>query len=127
LDADKHNLSAADIVVLSSTAQRLIHLLVEFRGKMGEFYKLLNISRSATINEIKASYRKLAMELHPDRNGSDPLKTARFRTISAAYEILSDEKKRVDYDRTLGNSGYGKCEQRGRAWQHPYCLSLCPS
>ena len=76
---------------------------------MGEFYKLLGLTRTATVFEIKASYRKLAMELHPDRNGSDPIKTARFRTISAAYEILSDEKKRIDYDRTLG-SGNGKLD-----------------
>lgn len=70
----------------------------------GELYKLFSVSRNATVNEIKASYRKLAMELHPDRNGNDALKTAKFRIISAAYEVLSDEMKRRDYDRTLGSS-----------------------
>ena len=71
---------------------------------MVELYRLLNVTRQATLNDIKSSYRKLALELHPDRNGGSAAKTAQFRSITAAYEVLSDDKKRTDYDRSLGYS-----------------------
>jgi DnaJ-class molecular chaperone len=71
---------------------------------MGEFYKLLNVQRSATNIEIKAAYRQLAKELHPDVNNGSAVKTARFTKIASAYEILSNDMLRAKYDRTLGGS-----------------------
>ena len=72
---------------------------------MSEFYALLGISRDATEAEIKKAYRKLAMEFHPDRNGS-PQAEARFKEITEAYEVLRDPQKRAVYDR-YGKAGLG--------------------
>jgi len=63
------------------------------------FYNLLSVSRSATETEIKSSYRKLALALHPDRNGGDQIKTARFRAATDAYVTLTDPRLRTVYDR----------------------------
>ena len=61
----------------------------------------MNVPRTASLNEIKAAYRLLALELHPDVNKGNAGKTARFRDIASAYEILSDVQSRNKYDRTL--------------------------
>lgn len=70
---------------------------------MVDYYKILEISRTATTDDIKRSYRKLALKWHPDKN-PDNLEdaTKKFKEISEAYEVLSDEKKRQMYDK------YGK-------------------
>jgi len=60
-----------------------------------DFYKLLRVGRNANLSEIKASYRKLALEYHPDLNGGDQKKTEMFRTITAAYEKLSNHVQQV--------------------------------
>ena len=65
---------------------------------MSDFYVLLGISREASEAEVKKAYRKLAMELHPDRNPS-PQAEARFKEITEAYEVLRDPQKRAAYDR----------------------------
>ncbi|XP_072034987.1 dnaJ homolog subfamily B member 11-like [Amphiura filiformis] len=64
-----------------------------------DFYKLLGVSKKATTREIKKAYRKLAMELHPDRNPDDPTAEEKFKDIGAAYECLSDADQRKIYDR----------------------------
>ena len=64
-----------------------------------DFYKILNVKKSATTNEVKKAYRKLAKELHPDKNKDDPNASEKFSDLSAAYEVLSDEDKRKLYDR----------------------------
>lgn len=64
-----------------------------------DFYKILNIGKTATTNEIKKAYRKLAKELHPDKNKDDPNASEKFSDLSSAYEVLSDEDKRKLYDR----------------------------
>lgn len=64
-----------------------------------DFYKILNVGKTATTNEIKKAYRKLAKELHPDKNKDDPNASEKFSDLSSAYEVLSDDDKRKLYDR----------------------------
>lgn len=64
-----------------------------------DFYQILGVSRSATTNEIKKAYRKLAKALHPDKNQDDPDSSQKFQDLGAAYEALSDPEKRELYDR----------------------------
>jgi len=63
-----------------------------------DFYKTLGIEKTAQADEIKKKYRALARELHPDKNKGDAVKEEKFKGISEAYEILSDAKKRAEYD-----------------------------
>jgi molecular chaperone DnaJ len=72
-----------------------------------DFYKTLGVSKGASADEIKKSYRKLARKYHPDANEGDPKAEARFKEISEAYTVLSDEKRRKEYDeaRSLFGSG----------------------
>lgn len=63
-----------------------------------DFYKVLGIDKKAGADEIKKKYRALARELHPDKNKGDAVKEEKFKGISEAYEILSDTKKRAEYD-----------------------------
>ena len=63
-----------------------------------DFYKVLGIDKTAQADEIKKKYRALARELHPDKNKGDAVKEEKFKGISEAYEILSDSKKRAEYD-----------------------------
>ncbi|CAF0819117.1 unnamed protein product [Didymodactylos carnosus] len=65
-----------------------------------DFYKILNVPKSATLNQIKKAYRKLAKELHPDKNKDDPQAQERFQDLGAAYEALSDTEKRKVYDKS---------------------------
>lgn len=64
-----------------------------------DYYAALGISRSASAEEIKKAYRKLAMQYHPDRNKGDKQAEERFKEISNAYEVLKDEQQRAAYDR----------------------------
>lgn len=63
-----------------------------------DFYKVLGIEKKAGADEIKKKYRALARELHPDKTKGDSAKEEKFKAISEAYEVLSDSKKRVEYD-----------------------------
>lgn len=68
-----------------------------------DYYEVLGVSRKATKDEIKNKYRKLALQFHPDRN-KDPSAEERFKQISQAYAVLSDDEKRRRYD-TYGHVG----------------------
>ena len=63
-----------------------------------DFYEILGVQKNASDDEIKKSYRKLAMKYHPDRNKDDKESERRFKEVSAAYEILKDSEKRSAYD-----------------------------
>lgn len=69
-------------------------------------YAVLGVARSASPEDIKSAFRKLAAKHHPDRNPDDPSATQRFKEINAAHQILSDPKKRAMYDR-FGAAGVG--------------------
>lgn len=70
--------------------------LVVFSGR--DFYKILGVSRNASVRDIKKAYRKLAMKWHPDKNPDDPKAQEKFQDLGAAYEVLSDEEKKKTYD-----------------------------
>lgn len=63
-----------------------------------DLYKILGVSKSASSQEIKKAYRALARELHPDKNKGDKVREEKFKAVSEANDILSDEKKRAEYD-----------------------------
>jgi len=78
-----------------------------------DYYEVLGISKSASDNEIKKAYRKLAMKYHPDRNPDDKEAEDSFKQATEAYEVLSDSQKRQIYD-TYGHEGL-----KSRGYQGP--------
>ena len=71
-----------------------------------DYYELLGIGRSASDEEIKKAYRKLALQYHPDRNPGDKQAEEKFKEVSEAYSVLSDSQKRSQYDQ-FGHAAFG--------------------
>ncbi len=80
----------------------------------GDYYQLLGVPRSADERTIKAAYRKLAMECHPDRHNGCQEREAKFKAISEAYDVLKDPQKRAAYDR------FGKAAFNGGSGGNPF-------
>jgi molecular chaperone DnaJ len=80
-----------------------------------DFYKVLGVDKKAAADEIKKRYRALARDLHPDKTKGDVVKEEEFKAVSEAYEILSDPKKRAEYDeaRSLFAKGGFRAPQGG--------------
>lgn len=78
-----------------------------------DYYEVLGVAKSATAEEIKKAYRKVAMQYHPDRNPGDKAAEEKFKEAAEAYEVLSNEEKKARYDR-FGHAGVGGASGNGR-------------
>jgi len=86
---------------------------------MKDYYKLLGISKNCTEDEIRKSYRKLAMQYHPDRNPDDPEAEEKFKEIAVAYGVLTDSKKRREYDACRASGAtYNEGQQAGGGFSY---------
>ncbi len=81
------------------------------------FYDILGVNKSASLDEIKKAYRKLAMKYHPDRNPGNKDAEEMFKEAAQAYEVLSDEQKRAKYDQ-FGHDGYQNMNSGGGGHQN---------
>ena len=87
--------------------------------RMGkDYYKTLGLARSATNDDIKKAYRKMALKFHPDKNKSAGAEE-RFKEIAEAYEVLSDKKKREIYDQ------YGEEGLKGERTRRCFYVRSC--
>ena len=84
-----------------------------------DFYAVLGVSASATQDDIKKQYRKLAARYHPDKNPNDPKAADRFKEISEAYQVLGDAERRKQYDQMRQLGAFGGFGGGGRPGARP--------
>ncbi|HKP02032.1 MAG TPA: molecular chaperone DnaJ [Chthoniobacterales bacterium] len=85
-----------------------------------DYYEVLSVSRTATEEEVKRSYRKLAVKFHPDKNPDDPQAEERFKELGEAYDVLMDADKRAAYDR-FGHAAFAQgTAGRGGGFHDPF-------
>lgn len=104
--------SLASVSALASSLSSLLLLSIAPQqmaaAKEKTHYEVLGLKQDATLQDVKKAYRKLAVQHHPDRNlGNEEEATIKFREVSEAYEILSDEQQRRQYDKMLKYGGAG--------------------
>ena len=79
-----------------------------------DFYEVLGVAKGASAEDLKKAYRKMAMQMHPDRNPDDPTADQNFREVNEAYDVLKDEQKRAAYDR-YGHAAFEQSRGAGGA------------
>src|SRR5579862_3562288 len=83
------------------------------------YYETLGCQKGASVSELKAKYRKLAMKFHPDKNPGDATAEVKFKEINEAYDVLKDDQKRAAYDR-FGHAAFEGGMGRGAAGGNPF-------
>src|SRR3954471_24635754 len=81
-----------------------------------DYYEILGVSKSASADEIKKAYRKTAMQFHPDKNPGNKEAEETFKEAAGAYEVLSDQNKRAQYDR-FGHAAFSGGRGGGGGFQ----------
>ena len=89
-----------------------------------DYYKVLGVAKGASADEVKKSYRKLARKYHPDANKGDAAAEERFKEISEAYNVLSDDKRRKEYDEARSLFGGGGVRMPGAGGGGGYGFDL---
>src|SRR5467141_4593087 len=88
--------------------------------KKRDYYEVLGVGRNTSDDEIKRSYRKLAVKFHPDKNPDDPQAEEKFKELGEAYDVLMDAEKRAAYDR-FGHAAFAQgMAGRGGGFHDPF-------
>src|SRR5882724_4187311 len=87
--------------------------------KKRDYYEVLSVSRTASEEEVKRAYRKLAVKYHPDKNPDDPHAEEKFKELGEAYDVLMDADKRAAYDR-FGHAAFTQGMGRGGGFHDPF-------